>query len=350
MLPSVNIKCYTNREKSCALSVALCEREKPQFSSYIIYCIASGTCCHLRRTVFTRISFEQAGAEPVRGGLEDEDILQEGMRGCSDVFHLAAKGVGWGSYEDYYRVNVEGTEHVLTAARAATVPRLVYVSTEAVLAGAGPIVNADETLPRTSHPAGYYGLTKGLAEERVLAANSSKLTTVVVRPRFVWGNGMSALPQLVQMTRSGTFRWIDGGRYLTSTCHVANACEGMLLAAERGCGGETYFLTDGPPIEFRCFIAMLLQTQGLQPGEQSIPSWLARAVAWSGEWAWRILRLKGEPPLTRENVVLIGEEVTVNDARARCELGYIGKVSREEGLAGMSLIESSLSTLEQAQM
>jgi nucleoside-diphosphate-sugar epimerase len=140
--------------------------------------------------------------------------------------------------------------------------------------------------------------------------------------------------------RAGAFVWFDGGHYLTSTCHVANVCEGLLLAAERGQGGAIYFITDGTPVEARSFLTALLRTQGLEPGNRSIPSWLARAVAGGAEATWRLLRLRRELPLTRFRVRIIGEEVTVNDARARRELGYVGKVSREDGLAAMTRVVS----------
>jgi hypothetical protein len=39
--------------------------------------------------------------------------------------------------------------------------------------------------------------------------------------------------------------------------------------------------------------------------------------------------------VTRTAVALIGQEVTVVDAKARRELGYTGHVSRERGLAEM---------------
>ncbi len=128
-------------------------------------------------------SVQQAGAEPVQGNLDDEQALAIGMKGCDVVFPLAAKSSGWAPYKDFYHANVIGTEHVLAAARTAAVPRFVYVSTEAVLTAQEPIRNADETRPRSPHPAGPYGRTKGLAEGRVEAANSATLRTVIVRPR-----------------------------------------------------------------------------------------------------------------------------------------------------------------------
>jgi nucleoside-diphosphate-sugar epimerase len=282
-------------------------------------------------------SVRQAGAEPVQGDLDDERALVVGMTGCDVVFHLAAKASGWAPYEDFYHTNVVGTQHVLEAARTAAIPRLVHVSTEAVFTGQGPIRNVDETRPRSAHPAGPYGRTKGLAEELVEAANCSTLTTVIVRPRLVWGKQMPALAQIVRAVRAGSFPWIEGGHYLTSSCHVGNVCEGLWLAAHAGRGGESYFLTDGPPREFRQFFTMLLQTQGVMPGNQNLPRWLARTIARLGEWAWSTLKLKGEPPLTMETVCLVGEEVTVNDAKARRELGYQATISFEAGVAMMKI-------------
>ena len=280
---------------------------------------------------------QQLGAEPIRGDLDNVDALRHGMSGCDVVFHSAAKVEDWGRYEEFYRVNVVGTENVLQAARVSGVKKLMHVSTEAVLAGGPAIRNADETWPRAKNPLGLYPRTKGLAEERVLAANSPELTTVIVRPRFIWGKGdTSLLPQIIQAVQRGEFMWINGGRYLTSTCHVANVCEGALLAAERGRGGEIYFLTDGPPIEFRQFITALLKTQNIDPGNRNLPLWLARSFARVSETIWRGLHLNGRPPITRTAVCLIGESVTVNDTKARRELGYAGKVSIEEGLAEMA--------------
>jgi len=293
--------------------------------------------CALARSDAAIKTVRQLGAEPVHGDLDNAEALRNGMSGCDVVFHSAAKVEDWGRYEDFYRANVIGTENMLQAARAAGVRKFVHVSTEAVLAGGPPIRNADETWPRAKNPLGLYPLTKGLAEERVLATNSPELTTVIVRPRFIWGkDDTSLLPQIIQAVQKGQFMWIGGGRYLTSTCHVRNVCEGSLLAAERGRGGEIYFLTDGKSIEFRNFITALLKTQNIDPGNRSVPLWLARMFARVSETIWRELHLNSRPPITKTAVCLIGEEVTVNDAKARRELGYAGKVSIEEGLAEMA--------------
>lgn len=290
----------------------------------------------LARSASSSQTVREAGAEPVSGDLDDGKALREGVKGCDTVFHTAAIVKDWGDAQEFHRVNVQGTENVLAAARDAGVPCLVHVSTEAVLAGPSPLVNVDESLPRPRQPYGPYSRTKGLAEELVLAANSATLRTVVVRPRFIWGKGdTSVLPQLVAAVRSGRFRWISGGHYLTSATHVCNVCEALILAAERGRGGEIYFATDGAPVEFRKFITALLETQGVTPGRRSLPRGFAFTLAGIVESIWSSLHIKAAPPITRMVVKMMGEEVTLSDSKARQELGYSGQISFEEGIRRM---------------
>lgn len=289
----------------------------------------------LARSAASQAAVQAAEAEPVAGDLDDVAALERGMAGCDVAFHAAAIVTTSGRRDEMFRVNVEGTQRVLDAARAAGVRRVVHVSTEAVLVGGPPIVRADETWPLPPKPIGLYPTTKGQAEARVRAANGGGLEAVIVRPRFIWGRGdTTVLPKLVETVKNGSFKWIGGGRYLTSTCHVENVVEGLLCAAERGRPGETYFLTDGEPVEFRAFITALLETQGIRPSDGSVPRWVARAGAAVVEGLWSLLG-RANPPLDRTSVRLIGEEVTVSDAKARAELGYTAAKSRDAGLAEM---------------
>jgi nucleoside-diphosphate-sugar epimerase len=279
---------------------------------------------------------QSVGAEPARADLSDPKALAAGMAGCAFVAHAAAKVEQWGPIEEFERVNVTGTEHVLSAAKAAGVGRMVHVSTEAVLVGGRRLVQADETWPIPVQPPAPYALTKARAEQAVLAANSADFATVVVRPRFIWGrDDTSLLPQLVDAVKKGQFAWISGGKYLTSTCHVANVAEGVVLAAERGKAGGVYFLTDGPPIEFRTFISSMIQSQGLTPPTRSVPRGVANVLAYVLEAFWS-RRAATAPPITRTMLCLMGEEVTVSDAKARAELGYREVVTRESGLVEMA--------------
>ena len=270
-----------------------------------------------------------AGAEAVRGDLDDTAAMTAGMAGCDVAFHAAATVAQDGPWEQFVRGTVDGTRHALAAARAAKVARFVHVSSEAVLAEGKPLVRVDETWPRARRPAGPYPRSKGMAEELVLAANDAAggFAAMIVRPRFVWGHGdTTLLVELRAAVERGKFAWIGGGRYATSTTHVANVVEGLVCAAERGRGGEIYFVTDGEPIEFRAFVTAMLAAVGVDAGARSVPRWVARAVAAATSWM-------AHPPLSKTALALIGVEVTLDDGKARRELGYTGRVTREAGLA-----------------
>ncbi|TWW10441.1 hypothetical protein E3A20_06710 [Planctomyces bekefii] len=229
----------------------------------------------LVRSIDARQVVERAGAKAIEGDLFSEDVMARAMADCDVVFHCAALADDWGKRQTFYRINVEGTESVLRAARKAKVSVLVHVSTEAVLCGERRIVGATEDQPLARHPSGLYPWSKGLAEKAVRAAATDDFRTVVVRPRFIWGrDDTTVLPKIMEAVQKGMLKWIGGGNYLTSTCHVDNVCEGCLCAAEKGRSGEVYFLTDGAPVNFREFISQLLVAKKLTP-PKSLHSLLA---------------------------------------------------------------------------
>ena len=264
-----------------------------------------------------------AGAEPARGDLADPDALRAGAQGCDVAFHAAATVLEWGPREEFVRANVDGTRNVLDACRQAGVRRLVHVGTEAATMAGQPLVGIDETAPLRPDSKADYCATKAMAEQAVRAANGEALETVVVRPRLVWGAGDSTiLPGIVEAVRAGRFRWIGGGRHLTSTTHVDNVVEGLLLGAERGQPGEAYFVTDGDPVVFRDFISELVATRGVEIPDKELPRRLAAAIAVVSEGVFRALRLKSTPPLTRTAYWVSALECTIDISKARRELGY----------------------------
>lgn len=290
-----------------------------------------------------------AGATPVLGELSRVRDLAPQLAGTSVVVHAAAYTRQWGNPHEYDEVNIEGTREMLLSAKDAGVPTFVHVSTEAVLADGRPLVKVDETHPRPvwisgfrlpgrhgHRHAGDYPRTKSAAELFALAAAKPGFRVVAVRPRLVWGPGdTTVLPEILEAAEKGRWAWVDGGHYLTSTCHVANVCEGIVLAAEKGVSGQAYFLTDGPDVELREFVTGCAAAYGVTLPDRSVPHRVAKAAAWSADATWKTLRLRGEPPLSWTAFALMAHEITVDDSKARRELGYREVVTREEGYASL---------------
>lgn len=276
----------------------------------------------------------ELGAEPIIGSLMDVEIMENTMAGCESVIHLAALMKMFGNWKELYTVNVDGARNVMTAAKSRGVRRLVHISAAGVLCDGSPVINADETWSTPEKPLGAYAGTKVIAERMILNANSSEFSTIVIRPPCIWGKGDRAmLPTLAQMVRDGKWKWIQKGDYPYSTCHVRNACEGIIKAMDKGRGGEIYFLSDKDKTSFRDFFDPLLRTQDVDPGNDSMPLWMARGVALLLESIWNLLKLKNEPPLAKDTVALFFTPLSINDEKARRELGYVGSVTMEEGLA-----------------
>jgi nucleoside-diphosphate-sugar epimerase len=275
-----------------------------------------------------------AGAEPARGDLDDVDAMAAAAEGCDLAFHAAAALGEWGRREDFERGNVQGTRNALEAARRAGVRRFVHVGTEAALLAGEPLVNVDETAPLRPDSKALYPSTKAQAEQAVREANGNGLETIVVRPRLVWGVGdTTILPGIADAVKSGRFRWIGGGRHLTSTTHVDNTVEGLWLGATRGRPGEVYFVTDGDPVVFRDFVTELLATQGVTAPDKESPPAVVRTMAPVLEGLWSVLGRKGPPPVTRLTYWLSAQECTINISKAREELGYVPVKTRDEGMA-----------------
>jgi len=268
------------------------------------------------------------GAEAIKGDLDDVSAMTAGAAGADVAFHCAAHLGEWGNASDFERVNVTGTANAVQATREAGVPRFVHVGTEAALMHGQPLVNVDETAPLQPDSKALYSRTKARAEQVARAGGA-----VVIRPRLVWGPGdTTILPALTQAVRSKRFAWIDGGSHKTSTTHVDNVVEGLMLGAEKGRPGEAYFVTDGEAQVFRDFITRLLGTQGVEIPDRSMPRGVASAVTAAGEAVWRVLPLPGQPPLTSFGLWFITQECTIDISRARRELGYSPVTSIDDGM------------------
>ena len=277
---------------------------------------------------------EALGAEQVHGDLGDRASLERAAAGASVAFHLAAHLGEWGPWEEFERGNVEGTRNALAGCAEAGVRRFVHCGTEAALMAGEPLVDIDETAPLRPDSRAPYPATKAKAEQAVNEANRPGFETVAVRPRFVWGKGdTTLLPEMVKTVEAGKWAWVGGGRNLTDTAHVDNVVEGLLLAAEKGRPGEAYFVTDGEPVVFREFVSAMLGTQGVEAPDRSLPAWTAAPMARLCEAAWKLLPLKGEPPMSTFRSWLLTQQCTIDISKARSELGYEPLVTHEQGLA-----------------
>jgi nucleoside-diphosphate-sugar epimerase len=287
----------------------------------------------LSRSEKSDAAIRAAGATPVRGDLGS--ITAAMLKDIDAVVHCAAKVETWGRMKDFRAINVTGTERLLKAAREAGVKRFVHIGTEAALFHGQAMNGLDETAPLAFHSPMPYPRTKAYAEKAARAANGNGFTTIVLRPRFIWGPGdQTLLPALKEMVDTGRFAWIDGGRAVTDTVHIYNVVHAIELALEKGNGGEAYFITDGgEPISFREMITRMAKTANFSLPDKNMPGWLARGAANVMDRLWKLTLRKSPPPLDPFTAALMSRNCTLKIGKARRELGYEPVITREAGLA-----------------
>lgn len=281
------------------------------------------------------------GAEPVQGDLDDERSLAEGMRDCTVVVHAAASLTSGVRYRDHERTNVDGTRTMLTRAREAKARRFIYVSAASVVIQPGRPTLGDEALPVVHDRSMPYSATKGLAERIVLEANDGDMSTIALRPPFIWGAGAPSIGHIAHAFDEGRFMWIGGGDYAYSVCHVDNLASAVARAVDHGQGGKAYFVTDDDLTSMRDFFTEIVEATGRPAKARAVPYWFGALLARMMGVVFALFRPGKRPPLTLETVRLIGRRLELSNALAKRELGYVPTVSREVGVAQMRGAASS---------
>ena len=283
---------------------------------------------------------EPLGVRQLRGDLSDRDAVLAAARGVDAIFHNAAKAGAWGSYDSYYAANVTGTQNVLDACHAHGIGKLIYTSTPSVTHRATHPVEGGtaDTVPYGENFQAPYATTKTIAEKAVLAANNADLATIALRPRLIWGPGdQQLLPRLVERAKAGRLRFVGDGNNRIDTTYIDNAAQAHFdafdhLAPGAACAGKAYFISHGEPRAVREIVNALLAAAGAPQVTRTIPFRAAYAIGAVCEGLWPLLRLKGEPPMTRFLAEQLSTTHWYSMEPATRDIGYAPKVTVAEGL------------------
>jgi dihydroflavonol-4-reductase len=236
----------------------------------------------LARAGGDRRALEGCDVEIVEGDLLDADSVRRAVAGMERVYHVAADYRLWcPDPSALFRANVDGTRHVLDAARAAGAARIVYTSTVGALGIPKDGRPGDETTPVSlADMVGPYKASKFVAEEvaREFAARGAPV--VIVNPSAPVGPwDVKPTPtgqMIVDFLRGKMVASLDTG---LNIAHVRDVARGHILAAERGRIGERYVLGHANLSLLEIFRALARLT-GLPAPRFRVPyalAWLAAA-------------------------------------------------------------------------
>lgn len=207
-----------------------------------------------------------------KGDINDTGSIMTAMKGCDQVFHLAAFARLWAKPSDiFFKINVEGTRNVLAAAAELNISRFVYTSSTAVF---GTSINhpLSENDPRTIGFSSDYDLSKCIAEKLVMEYASKGLSALVVNPSRVYGPGTETysnpITRLLNTLLAGKYIPIPKcPDVVANYSYVHDVVEGHILAMNKGNAGERYIL-GGENVSYRELFTVVRE---IIPGRKAIP-------------------------------------------------------------------------------
>lgn len=271
--------------------------------------------------------------EVVEADVTDAAAIAPHFAGIERVFHVAALVHGWHPWARYRAVNVGGTQQVARAAQAAGVQRFVHISTSDVFGVPRDGAVLDESKPFAEWREPYPD-TKIEAERWLWQFHrESGLPLSVIYPGWVYGPGDEALfPGFAQAIRDGMLVFWQRDTKL-AWAHVDNLADAIVLVGRAPAAvGQGYLVhddADGPTLEE--VSARLGTILGKPLAPRYVPYAAIYAAAAIAQAAWRVLPLKGGPPILTADVKAFGYRFVLSNAKLRA-LGWTPRISIAEGM------------------
>jgi nucleoside-diphosphate-sugar epimerase len=203
------------------------------------------------------------------------------------------------------RLRTEGTDHLLSAARAVGVKRFViqsFTSWPYARTG-GPVKTEDDPLDPT--PAAEMRESLDAIRHLESAVTGADWTEgIVLRYGGFYGPGTSLAPggEQFEMLRKRKYPVVGNGAGVWSFVHIADAAEATVAAVEHGKRG-VYNVVDDEPAPVAEWLPALAQAIGA-PKPWHVPAFVGRLVA-------------GEP-----GIVMMTEMRGASNAKAKRDLGW----------------------------
>jgi 2-alkyl-3-oxoalkanoate reductase len=239
------------------------------------------------------------------------------------VVHAAARASPWGTRDDYRRQNIDATRHVIDwCLRRSRPPRLVYVSSSSVFYRDGDQLGLTEDSPIGPTFVNEYAASKH-AGERLVQAYPGEWT--IIRPRAVFGPGDTVLfPRILAAAQRGRLPLIDTGgpAAIGDLIYIDTLSDYLHTAATSPHAvGRAFNLTNNQPVEILPFLLDVFDRLGIPRPTRRVSLRTAMRAARVSEAVYRLLRLSGEPPVTRFGVGVFAWSKTFDVSRAMGAFG-----------------------------
>lgn len=267
--------------------------------------------------------------------LSDTEALSSACAGQDTVIHCAALSSNWGSYEEFYEANVQGTKNILEASVLAQVKRFILISSPSVYISNKNRLNIRESDPLPTVFINHYAATKKMSEDLALWYHQRGLPVIILRPQAILGlHDQVLLPRFLKLAKKGIFPIFGDGENqmdLTSAKNVVDAIEKACFAPLEATG-EIYNITNGEPVKLYPALKSFIEALGFKTKDVRIPYSVAMTIAMGFESFYKAFR-GSEPPITQFTVCALGLSRTLNIEKSKLKLGYEPQIPLQQTLS-----------------
>jgi len=233
---------------------------------------------------------------------ESVETLEAALKGNDAVIHLAAKVGIAGRWDAYEAINIKGAERLINCAQRSGVNRYVHVSTPSVAHAGLSLIGAAAGAADPDNVRGHYAKSKAIGEQIALAANSTDMCVLALRPHLVWGPGDTQLVQrIVDRARAGRLVLVGSGQALIDTTFIDNAASAIVAGIDNAkrAAGHALVISNGQPRTVREIMQRILLAAGEATELRQIPASVAITAGTAIEKVWGWLDKSEDPPMTR---------------------------------------------------
>lgn len=236
--------------------------------------------------------------------------------------------------EDFFRINLEGTQHLVNALLTLQMPlkRFVYISSLSIMGAIREqqpyeeIRESDEARPNTA-----YGKSK-LAAEEWLSTLHTQFPYIILRPTGVYGPRERDYFMQIQSIKNHIDFAVGFQRQDITFVYVTDVVQAIFLSLDKGEVGRKYFLSDGEVYQSSEFSNLVHQELGCPWWIRiTAPIWLLRIITWCGDYLGRMTGKMSALNNDKFNI-LRQRNWRCDIEPARRELGYEPEVKLAEGV------------------
>jgi nucleoside-diphosphate-sugar epimerase len=273
------------------------------------------------------------GLEVVPGDLGEPESLRAAAHGRDVIVHAAAQVGEWGPRAAFDDANVAGTRHLLDAAEAMGVGRLVHVSSVAVYGRRRGRIDEGMPCQRTGD---RYVDTKVGAEDLVWQRHrAGALACAAVRPCVVYGPyDWKFVPRVAAGLQAGRIPLVGGGGLRAPVVSVRDVADLVIeCATHAAAAGEAFNCASTEAVTWKQVFEQVAELVGARAPRFSIPYPVAYAAGAVLEAAYRLAGSRTPPDITRFAAQVVGVPVEYDMTKAARLLSWRPGVAFADGLA-----------------